>query len=102
MSFPLVPNRPSYTLYPCPNLTTRVLRYSLAEIAADGRQEGADITGMSFEVVRSSVCGAAQMKASREEMDEAEGEVRVGGREERTCLGSQTHSNTAATVTWKD
>lgn len=37
-----------------------------------GRQQRGDITGMGFEMVRSSVYSAAQMKVSREEMHKAE------------------------------
>lgn len=46
---------------------------------ADGRQERGDFTGMSFEMVRSSVYSAVQMKVSREEMHKAEGETGVAG-----------------------
>lgn len=52
---------------------------TLLDVAAlaDGRQERGDITGMSFEMERSSVYSAAQMKVSREEMHKAEREEGV-------------------------
>lgn len=71
--------------------------------AADGRQERGDTTGMSFEMVRSSVYRAAQMKVSREEMHKAEGEVGVAaggiyrrGREDKKGLVSA--ANTSPTL----
>lgn len=52
---------------------------TLLDVAAlaDGRQERGDVTGMSFEMERSSVYSAVQMKASREEMHKAEREEGV-------------------------
>ncbi len=72
---------------------------------ADGRQERGNITGMGFEMVRSSVYSAAQMKVSREEMHKVVGGGRWvygRGREERVSFCCQWLTYTSATLSPKD
>lgn len=76
---------PLQSLYLWPNPTTCALGSGLAALRGvllplqmGGERERGDITGTSFEMVRSSVYSAAQMKVSREEMHKVEG-GRFGG-----------------------
>ncbi len=125
-AFTLALYHPSYTLYPKPHhLCAQVRSHcpcgSVAALVppsaawpdavADGRQERGDITGMSFEMVRSSVYRAAPDES--EPRGDAQGRgggvggsgryVRKGkGGYEGACFGSQHLTYSTATVTWKD